>query len=209
MPSPRPEHVSPSERRRRAAFSIIELLISCAIMLILYAMMFGFGAKQNQMRQKTKCRASLQKIYVGLQIYANDNRSQFPSATNAATSEDALDELIPRYTADNSIFICPGSKDSRLTPGDPLKRERISYAYYMGLQEANATHALLSDRQVDSTAKTNGQQIFSTDGKRPANNHYKYGGSILFCDGSMKTSPALLEFALPIATNVTLLNPKP
>jgi type II secretory pathway pseudopilin PulG len=205
MPSPLPN----SSLNRRAAFSIIELLISCAIMLIIYAMMFGFGARQNQMRQKTKCRGSMQKIYVAMQIYANDSRGIFPVVTNALTSEEVLDVLIPRYTADNSIFICPGSKDSKLTPGDRLLRERISYAYYMGLREANSTHALLSDRQVNSGAKTNGQQIFSTDGKRPANNHYKYGGSILFCDGSMKSSGAILEFPLPVATNVVLLNPKP
>ena len=72
------------------AFSLIELLITMAIIIILYTMMFGFGARQNQLRQKTKCRSNLQKMYVSLQIYANDSRGMFPITTNAQTSEAAL-----------------------------------------------------------------------------------------------------------------------
>jgi hypothetical protein len=34
----------------------------------------------------------------------------------------ALDMLVPQYVADTSIFICPGSKDSDLTPGESLKK---------------------------------------------------------------------------------------
>ena len=190
-------------------FSLIELLITTAILIILYTMMFGFSARQNQIRQKTKCRSSLQKMYVALQIYANDSRGMFPSATNAQTSEDVLAVLVPRYSADNSIYICPGGKDSKLTPGESLHNARISYAYYMGRSETDNIAVLLSDRQLNTGAKAVGELAFSDNGKKPANNHHKYGGSFLFCDGAMNSSTPILTIPLPLVTNVVLLNPKP
>jgi prepilin-type processing-associated H-X9-DG protein len=51
--------------------------------------------------------------------------------------------------------------------------------------------------------------VFSPDGKKPGNNHNKFGGNFLFCDGNVQTTPARLAFPLPQATNVILLNPKP
>ena len=148
-------------------------------------------------------------MYVSLQIYANDSRGMFPIATNAATSEDALAVLVPRYSADNSIFICPGSKDKKLTPGDSLTSARISYAYYMGRSETTTSAVLMSDRQLNTAAKVVGELAFSDTGKKPANNHHKYGGSFLFCDGTMNSSTPALTIPLPLTTNIMLLNPKP
>ncbi len=207
--SPLRIHQHSQARVHVCAFSLIELLITMAIIIVLYTMMFGFGAKQNQLRQKTKCRSNLQKMYVSLQIYANDSRGMFPIATNATTSEAALAVLMPRYSADNSIFICPGSKDKRLTPGDSLTNSRISYAYYMGLSETNIAAVLMSDRQLNTAAKAVGELAFSDNGKKPANNHHKYGGSFLFTDGTMNLSTPALTISLPLTTNITLLNPKP
>ena len=208
--SPLRLHTSHSRARIHAeAFSLIELLITTAILIILYTMLFGFSARQNQIRQKTKCRSNLQKMYVSLQIYANDSRGLFPAATNAQTSEDVLAVLVPRYSADNSIYICPGGKDSKLTPGESLRNARISYAYYMGRSETNNGDVLMSDRQVSTAAKVVGELVFSDNGKKPGNNHHKYGGSFLLCDGSMNSSASILAIPLPLVTNVVLLNPKP
>jgi prepilin-type processing-associated H-X9-DG protein len=62
---------------------------------------------------------------------------------------------------------------------------------------------------VDTAPKTPGQKVFSLDGKKPGNNHNKFGGNFLFCDGNVQYTPAQLAFALSSATNVVLLNPKP
>jgi prepilin-type N-terminal cleavage/methylation domain-containing protein len=194
---------------RAGGFSLIEMMIVLAIMLVLYAMYFGFGSRQNQMQQMKKCSANLQKMYVAMQIYANDSAGNFPVAPTARTAEEALAVLVPRYAADTAIFVCPGSQDSPLPPGEPLTQGRISYAYYMGRGLISPQAVLLSDRQVNTLAKTAGQNVFSSTGKAPGNNHHKYGGNLLLCDGSMQGSPAVLGFPLPLATNVVLLNPKP
>jgi len=203
-------------RRRRLAtrfcaggFSLIELLIVLAIILVLYATYFGFGSRQNQKQQKKLCATNLQKIGVALQIYANDNADHYPLVPDARTAEEALAGLVPHYAADTAIFICPGSKDSPLPPGEPLTKGQISYAYYMGRDRTKLPEVLLSDRQVNTLAKVAGQNAFSPTGKAPGNNHYKYGGNFLVGDGSVQGSPAVLAFPLPLVTNVVLLNPKP
>jgi prepilin-type N-terminal cleavage/methylation domain-containing protein/prepilin-type processing-associated H-X9-DG protein len=190
-------------------FSLIELLITITIMLILFTMMFGFGSKRNQLTQKQRCQGNLQKIHIALQIWANEHEGQYPAATNAVSSEDTMNLLVPQYSADTGIFVCPGSKDRPLPAGESLRQGRISYAYYQGRRVADGTLPLLSDKQVDASAKVLGQALFSPDGKKPGNNHHKYGGNVLFCDGSVKSSPAAAAFDLPLGTNVVLLNPKP
>lgn len=196
-------------RIRTAGFSLVELLVTLAILLILATMMYGFGSRSNQMAQKKKCQANLLKMYVALQIYSNDSAGKCPLATNARTSEEALDVLVPRYSADTAIFLCPGSKDRALPAGESLRQGRISYAYYMGRTVADGGSVLASDRQVNTAAKAEGQLVFSANGKFPGNNHHRYGGNFLFGDGSTKSSPAATPFPLPLGTNVVLLNPKP
>lgn len=194
---------------RRQGFSLVEMLISLALVLILFTMMYGFGSKKNQMNQKRRCEANLQKLFISFQLYANEQQEVFPVATNARTAEDALDTLVPRYTADTGMFICPGSKDGALAPGESLRRGRISYAYYMGRKPADAAAALVTDKQVNAEAKRAGDPLFSATGKKPGNNHHRYGGNLLFTDGSVRSSPAAAAFDLPVPANVVLLNPKP
>jgi len=195
--------------RPTRGFSLVELLIALALVLILTTMYWGSGSRSHQRTQQKACQKNLQKIFIALEIYANDHAGKFPALTNARTSEEALDVLVPRYTADTATFICPGSKDPALPAGESFLKRRISYAYYMGRQPSEAAEVLLSDRQVDTQAKTAGQPVFSTTGKPPGNNHHKYGGNFLFCDGHLELTPARPPFSLGLTQGVVLLNPKP
>jgi prepilin-type processing-associated H-X9-DG protein/prepilin-type N-terminal cleavage/methylation domain-containing protein len=204
---------APAFRCRRSSlqkgFSLVELMIVLFLMVALGFMMFGFGSESRQHHQQKLCEENLLKIYVAMQIYANDFGGKLPEKTNAATSEEVLDELVPRYTADTSIFICPGGRDSQIPAGESFLKRKISYAYYMGRRLDNAQDALMSDRQVNTQPKKPGDFIFSTTGHSPGNNHHKYGGNILFCDGHVDMSPPQLTFSLAVTQNVVLLNPKP
>lgn len=195
--------------RRTRGFSLVELLITLALVLILTTMYWGSGSRNNQRTQQKACQKNLQKIFIALEIYANDHAGRFPVLTNARTSEEALDALVPRYTADTATFICPGSKDSALPADASFRKGRISYAYYMGRQPSDTAEVLMSDKQVDTRSKTAGQQVFSITGKPPGNNHHKYGGNFLFCDGHLELTPARPPFSLGLTQGVVLLNPKP
>lgn len=194
---------------RWSGFTLVEMLITLALMCIVAAMLYGFASPSHQRSQQKLCADNLQKIYLALQIYGNDFQGALPQNTNAATSEDVLDELVPKYTADTSIFICPGGRDAPIPSGEPLREHKISYAYFMGRRLDVPDKPLLSDRQVNASPKRAGELVFSPDGKPPGNNHHKFGGNFLMGDGSVQFCPALLTFSLAQEPGVVLLNPKP
>ncbi|MGA2246508.1 MAG: type II secretion system protein [Verrucomicrobiota bacterium] len=194
---------------RRSGFTLVEMLITLALMCIISAMLYGFASPSHQRSQQKLCADNLQKIYLALQLYANDHQGALPQNTNAETSEDVLDELVPKDTVDTSIFICPGGRDAPIPSGEPLRNYKISYAYFMGRRLDGPPKPLASDRQVNAGPKRAGELVFSPDGRPPGNNHHKFGGNFLLCDGSVEFCPAQLTFSLAQEPGVVLLNPKP
>ena len=192
-----------------AAFSLVEMLIVMALIVTMWVMTYGSRQAKYQRVQKQHCQENLQKMYIALQLYANDFNGLTPAMTNATTSEAVLSVLVPRYMADTTVFICPGGRDSQFPSGASLKQEKISYAYYMGRQLGSATEALMSDRQVNTNRKTQGAELFSATGEPPGNNHKKYGGNVMFSDGHIDNSKPAAAFPLDYPDTVTLLNPKP
>jgi prepilin-type processing-associated H-X9-DG protein len=194
----------------KAAFSLLELLIVAALIIIMFTLYWGGGSRSYQARQIANCEKNLEYVFVALKTYSVDNDGKFPFLANAQTSEPVLSQLVPRSTTRTEFFICPGGRDKDLPSSQPFANRTISYAYYMGHNSAEgADQPLVSDRQVDTNSKLSGQRLFSLDGKKPGNNHNKYGGNVMFCDGSVRSSPALAAFDLTNAPNVVLLNPNP
>ncbi len=193
----------------RSGFTLIELLVVLVLVIGLITMYWGFVSPNDRQRQRTACQRNLQRIHVALGVYANDFGGKFPATAGARTSEEALDVLVPRYTVDTSIFICPGSSDSSLPSGEPFRNRKISYAYYMGQHLSDAAALLMSDRQIDTRPKSAGQYAFSEAGDPPGNNHRQQGGNFLFCDGHVEASPARVPFSLVVPAGGVLLNPKP
>jgi prepilin-type processing-associated H-X9-DG protein len=196
--------------RRNAAFSLLELLIVAALIIIMFTFYWGGGSRGFQMKQIANCEKNLEYDFVAIKTYSVDNDGKFPFLAGAATSEPVLSQLVPRATTRTEFFICPGSRDKAIPSAEPFARRTISYAFYMGHTAADgSTEPLMSDRQVDTNTKTAGQLLFSPDGKKPGNNHFKYGGNVMFCDGSVRSTPAHAAFDLTNAPNVVLLNPNP
>ena len=196
-------------RPRRAGFSYIELLISTTIVLVAYALVLGPGSYLAQSRSKSQCARNLQQLHLALALFAAEHGGALPELSGARTSDQPLSLLVPTYTADTSLFICPGSKDATLAGAEPIAGKRISYAYYMGLtKNAEPASPLASDRQVNTEAKSAGAHLFSASGAAPGNNHRKYGGNILFLDGHVETVGSVAARALAPASGSVLLNPK-
>jgi prepilin-type N-terminal cleavage/methylation domain-containing protein len=190
-----------------AGFSLLELLVVLALLVILTVMSSSRFSTSARRRDLADCQKNVQKIYLALSIYRNDNAS-FPWLKDAPDSAAALSLLIPKSTTVTEVFICPGSRDKALPEGESFARRRISYAYYMGRgSNDDPGEILLSDWQVDTAPKRAGQQIFSYDGKRPANNHAAEGGTLLFCGGQILGCGPKASRDLLFPQTVRLLNP--
>ena len=187
---------------------MIELLCTTAILLILYSLYFTSSSGHYQARQKALCQKNLENVYVALKTFAADHHGAFPVATNATTSEAPLSLLVPQYTAVTEIFICPGSGHKKLPEAESFAQRKISYAYCMGRTiDEGGDRLLMSDALIDTRPKEIGQRIFSATGKKPGNNHHRFGGNLMFCDGQIQDSEGNVPAA--IGAGVTLLNPKP
>ncbi|MES2568627.1 MAG: prepilin-type N-terminal cleavage/methylation domain-containing protein [Verrucomicrobiota bacterium] len=197
-------------RQNNRGFSYIELLVSATLCLIFYLLVLGPSSNIGQRKSKAACARNLQQSSLALTLYAQEHDGAYPAVPGATSSEEPLSLLVPLYTTDTSLFICPGSRDSSLPSAQPFAHAKISYAYYMGLKkEAGAEVPLLSDAQVHTGAKAAGTPLFSASGSAPGHNHRKYGGNILFADGHVETTSGMTPRELPLLPGVTLLNPKP
>src|SRR5205814_3491821 len=111
------------------------------------------NSESSQTRQRKACQMNLQKLFIAMEIYANDHAGKFPELAAARTAEEPLDMLVPHYTVDTSVFTCPGSGDPVLPAGESFLKNQISYAYYMGRRATDAREGLMSGRQVDTNLK--------------------------------------------------------
>ena len=201
---------SPIARLSAAGFSLLELFLVAVIIFVVFTLFISAGSKSGQEKRLAACQNNLQNIYAAMRTFSQDNNGTLPAIPGAQTSEAPLSLLVPKCTTGSEFFICPGRKDKPLPDARPFADKKISYAYYMGRTLQDGSDApLVSDAQVDTAPKLPGQIVFSPNGKKPGNNHNRFGGNFLFCDGNVQTTPARLAFPLPPATNVILLNPKP
>jgi prepilin-type N-terminal cleavage/methylation domain-containing protein len=189
------------------AFSLIELLVVLALLLILTVLSAGRLTTSARRRELAACGGNLEKIYLALSLYRGDNGA-YPFVPDAPSSEDPLSLLIPKCTTDTEIFICPGSGDKPLPESKPFNKSRISYAYYMGrATNSDPSDFILSDWQVDALPKERGHLIFSLDGKKPGNNHQAVGGNLVSCGGAVVFSPPKAQQDVLFPSTVKLLEP--
>ena len=195
---------------RSQGFSFIELLVTMAIVGVLYMTLLGPSSAGVQAKKRALCLQNLAQMHTVLTLYAAEHDGAFPVVPGAVSSEVPLSELVPRYTTDTTIFTCPGSGGTELPGALPFAHRHISYAYVMGLpRDAPADAMIVSDAQVDTRAKTTGEALFSTSGSAPGANHGPTGGHLLFVDGHVEWTGARAPRAMLPPPGTTLLNPKP
>ena len=125
--------------RKAHGFSLVELLVVMALVLVLYAAMYGPSSASGQAKRRAQCVQQLQQMHQMLTLYAGEHDGAFPAA-RGSTSESALSQLVPLYTTDTSVFICPGSGHSALPGAEPVVEKRASpLRSAPGLASASAT----------------------------------------------------------------------
>jgi prepilin-type N-terminal cleavage/methylation domain-containing protein len=121
--------------KKKAGFTLIELMIVIAIIAILAAILVPNFLKARAQGQLTACKSNCKNLATALEMYASDNGGRYPSTTNLAaklTSGNYL-KLIPtcpaagsntysavytaRQTPDSFTFWCGGNNHSKAYSG--------------------------------------------------------------------------------------------
>jgi prepilin-type processing-associated H-X9-DG protein len=195
--------------QKRHGFSYVELLVSTTVIGVLYMIYLGPGSRGYEMKAKASCAQRMAQLHLSLAMYAQEHEGAFPSAPGAASADVPLDLLVPQYTSDTSLFICPAGVPSAVPAAMPIAGRRISYAYYMGVKTGpdDAATPLLTDSQIDTAPRLSGDRLFADKHVAPGGNHRRFGGNVLFADGHVEPMEATASRSLVPASGVALLNP--
>ena len=94
---------------KKRAFTLIEMCIVLAIILILAALLMGVIGRLREKGRQATCQSNLHQLYLGLTQYVSDNDSHFP---NRFWKEGLLS-----YTKNEGVFFCPNvSRPDDLDP---------------------------------------------------------------------------------------------
>lgn len=183
------------------------MIVSMAICVMLYAVLFAPSAEQVRQRKFAGCAENLRKMHLALGVYASDHNGAFPFVVGATTAEEALGVLVPSCISDTSVFACPGSGRKAPEAAKPFTEGRISYAYAMGLNRNDPPSTPLAADALQG-GRTPAGVAFSTDGKGTGNNHQNFGGNVLFIDGHVEQRTAQSTSSEPLPSRAKWLNPR-
>jgi len=92
---------------KRNAFTLLELLIVIAIILILMALIFVALGKARQSAWKTACTSNLHQIDLAHRMYKNDWPNPYPKGGDAMFWK----RLLPYLENNEKLFRCPAASD--------------------------------------------------------------------------------------------------
>ncbi|HOX08608.1 MAG TPA: type II secretion system protein [Planctomycetota bacterium] len=90
-------------RCRRAAFTLVELMVVIAVIGILVGLLMPAIQKMRKKANETKCKSNMRQIYLGLALYRDD----YVSRSEAEQFPARLTHLFPEKVDNVRVFLCP------------------------------------------------------------------------------------------------------
>lgn len=162
----------PLGTRQRSAFTLLELLVVVAVILILAAIWLPTGGSKSP-ATRIACLSNQKQVALGLMLFNSDHQNAFPwqaSVTNGGTLETSGNgDVVPCYATvtnyihDPSIFLCRTDKARSVAlPGATLSRANVSYFISLDASSTNSpTFTILTgDRHLMLNSKPVGPGLF-------------------------------------------------
>ncbi len=98
---------------RKAAFSLIELLVTLAIIGILAAMILPGLSRAKETGRATSCKGNLHQIGLALQMYVGESRNRMPTmydqaaGTNFQTNLPTINSVLSNQLGSQQVLCCP------------------------------------------------------------------------------------------------------
>ena len=152
--------------KKHSAFTLIELLVVISIIAILAGLALPVFANAQKKGKLANSLSNAKQVGLALKMYATDHEGNFPTykdaaeATNKiATSNDALEALMPKYTKSKTIFIntlsawCKNTTGAAQTSENQYKvlQGESDWAYVRGLNDiSDSRWPILATAFVDA-----------------------------------------------------------
>jgi|GEM_PF-6368806 len=138
-------------------FSMIELLVVCAVIAMLASLMIGALSLVREKANAAKCVGNLKQLGIATILFAKENNDQIPYANYYAEANTRwYTKLVP--------YLNVRLPDEEQIPPDPYRCAACSYPAYKG----NRTHfgknyEINSDPYVDQTPRRTGYRFSSIE----------------------------------------------
>ncbi|MGZ5543290.1 MAG: type II secretion system protein, partial [Limisphaerales bacterium] len=182
--------INPAQQlRAKTAFTLIELLLVCAIISILASLLLVSVGRAKLKAQRISCISNLRQIGTSFVIFAHDveHRSEFPA--RVSTNSGGALEFIPPQVAIAEVFEVFACVSNELStpavlhcPTDPrnsaknfgsLKPENVSY--FAGAQASPNQSGVVAAGDRNVTFKPGGEYAWNSE-------LHQFKGNLLFGD---------------------------
>jgi prepilin-type N-terminal cleavage/methylation domain-containing protein/prepilin-type processing-associated H-X9-DG protein len=158
-------------RRTKGGFTLVELLVVIGIIALLISILLPSLNRAREQANRVKCASNLRQIGQGIQMYANENKGNFPRTYFQVGSAIKVDNtgfkdansfekdkpgppgannvcasiflLLKTQDLTSEVFICPSSQGERDTFESKTSQDRSNFTGQTGTVVPNLTYSYI------------------------------------------------------------------
>jgi prepilin-type processing-associated H-X9-DG protein len=141
---------------RKAAFTLVGLLVIIAVLAILAALLLPALARAKQKAQRINCINNLKQDGLAFRLWSGDNGDKYPMAVSTSkggTKEYAGDvfrnfQVMSNELSTPKILVCPEDNRTAAASFTRLQNQNISYFVGLDAEETRPQMLMTGDRNV-------------------------------------------------------------